>query len=190
MEDCLSPSLVNKERPKWFSDPSSKWRSLTYPQHLQLGAVQLSILRTKSTHNWTISNLKTEDKKTPTPISNEKRQKNTCICTLELFLHSFLYRYVPLLPSNYFVGGFLVGIFLLFACFVFNFISTCQAMWSVLRQFFLTQLLLLFVFFYILFIFSLSLLSWQGKECSRMLMEWRLDQYTWREIEMGRKNSD
>lgn len=56
MEDCLPPSLVNKERPKRFFDPSSKWRSLAYPQHLQLGAVQLSVPRTKSTHNWTISN--------------------------------------------------------------------------------------------------------------------------------------
>lgn len=102
MEDCLSPSLVNKERPKWFSDPSSKWCSLTYPQHLQLGAVQLSILRTKSTHNWTISNLKiqTEDKKNPKAISNQRWQKNTCIWTLELFLQSFLYKYGPLLPPN------------------------------------------------------------------------------------------
>lgn len=83
MEDCLPPSLVNEERPKRFFDPCSKWRSLAYPQHLQLGAVQLSVPRTESTHNWTISNLKNEQENPQhTNMQSEMTGKHSYMCSL------------------------------------------------------------------------------------------------------------
>lgn len=57
MEDSLSPSLVDEERPERFFDSNPKWRPLANAQSLQFGAVELSIFGTLCTYDRAVSDL-------------------------------------------------------------------------------------------------------------------------------------
>jgi len=119
MEDSLPPSLVNKERPKWFFDSSSKWCSLTYPQHLQLGAVKLSVPWPKSAHNRTISDLKKELIQNRThhqTIRNSKKISHRCSN------RTFLFRLLPL---------FCVFVFFFIVNSISAWETSARVMWSV-----------------------------------------------------------
>lgn len=122
MEDSLPPSLVNKERPKWFFDSSSKWCSLTYPQHLQLGAVKLSVPWPKSAHNRTISDLKKELIQNRTHHQTIRNSKKLSI-----------YSHIDVHLEAFYSGNFPCIVFLFFL--IVNSISawetSARVMWSV-----------------------------------------------------------